>query len=260
MTSKRKTIAAPELDERTALGVAEGQGGVPFADGIPVYCSFSELVATEALIENPKNPNRHPMAQLQALAKIIRHQGWRAPITVSERSGFITKGHGRLKAAKLLQVTLVPVDVQQYASEAEEWADMVADNKIAELAETDEAMLAGVLRDLDAQHFDVELAGMLKVDIDAILAGPTTADGGTPKEAPAPDATKPEQEFTQELMESHNYVVLYFDNEVDWMAAKEVLGLGAMHSDRSRKGFVRKGIGRVLRGAPIVAKLQDGGR
>lgn len=71
------------------------------AGGVPVFCAHDAIVAIEKLIPNPKNPNTHPDAQIQALGRIIRQTGWRAPITVSKRSGFIVKGHGRLAAAKL---------------------------------------------------------------------------------------------------------------------------------------------------------------
>lgn len=105
------------------------------AGGVPVFCAHDAIVAIEKLIPNPKNPNTHPDAQIQALGRIIRQTGWRAPITVSKRSGFIVKGHGRLAAAKLEGLAEVPVDYQNYTNEAEEYADLVADNRIAELAE-----------------------------------------------------------------------------------------------------------------------------
>lgn len=61
------------------------------AGGVPVFCAHDAIVAIEKLIPNPKNPNTHPDAQIQALGRIIRQTGWRAPITVSKRSGFIVK-------------------------------------------------------------------------------------------------------------------------------------------------------------------------
>lgn len=88
------------------------------AGGVPVFCAHDAIVAIEKLIPNPKNPNTHPDAQIQALGRIIRQTGWRAPITVSKRSGFIVKGHGRLAAAKLEGLTEVPVDYQNYTNEA----------------------------------------------------------------------------------------------------------------------------------------------
>lgn len=78
------------------------------ANGIEVWCSFDELVPTERLVENPKNPNRHPEAQVELLAKNIKYFGWRHPVTVSKRSGFIVAGHGRLAAAKKLGAAIVP--------------------------------------------------------------------------------------------------------------------------------------------------------
>ena len=41
----------------------------------------------------------------------------------SNRSGFIVKGHCSLAAARLLGVESVPVDYQDYETEAAEWAD-----------------------------------------------------------------------------------------------------------------------------------------
>ena len=80
---------------------------------IPIFCAHTEIVETEKLIPNPKNPNRHPEAQIKLLAKIIKAQGFRNPIVVSKRSGFVIKGHGRLDAAKLLEMLTVPVDFQE---------------------------------------------------------------------------------------------------------------------------------------------------
>ena len=127
--------------------------------GIAVHCAHARMVDVVELIPNPRNPNKHGDKQVAMLAKIIRHQGWRAPITVSKRSGFIVTGHGRLEAAKLLQVQTVPVDFQDFATEADEWAHLVADNRIAELADIDGGELSGLLKELEAAGMDLDLAG-----------------------------------------------------------------------------------------------------
>ena len=134
-----------------------------------IYCAHTDVVATDSLIENPRNPNRHPEDQIIALAKIIRHQGWRNPIVVSRRSGFVVKGHGRLLAARMLGLEEVPVDYQDYENEAAEWADMVADNKIAELSNMDEEELNAIIRELDGQ-IDLELTGFQTPEINNILS------------------------------------------------------------------------------------------
>ena len=131
----------------------------PLASGIPVHCSHLRIADVTSLIQNPRNPNKHGDAQVALLAKIIRHQGWRAPITISRRSGFIVTGHGRLEAAKLLGVQSVPVDEQDFATEADEWAHLIADNRIAELADPSRAELATLLAELDTGDFDMDLTG-----------------------------------------------------------------------------------------------------
>lgn len=134
-----------------------------------IYCAHTDLVATDSLVENPRNPNRHPEDQIIALAKIIRHQGWRNPIVVSRRSGFVVKGHGRLLAARMLSLETVPVDYQDYENEAAEWADMIADNKIAELSNMDEQMLNGLMQELEGE-IDLALTGFDDAAITAMLA------------------------------------------------------------------------------------------
>ena len=115
-----------------------------YADGIPVYCAHDAVVPVSEMRPNPKNPNTHPEEQLKRLGAIIRGAGWRNPITVSTRSGLIVRGHGRLAAAQMEGLTEVPVDYQNYASDAEELADLVADNRIAELADPDMQKLAEI--------------------------------------------------------------------------------------------------------------------
>ena len=126
---------------------------------VQVWCNHDKLVDTDKLIPFPRNPNIHPQQQIEALAKIIKHQGWRAPITVSNRSGFVVRGHGRLMAAKHLGLKQVPVDYQDYENDAAEWTDCIADNKIAEFASMDDAILRDLMSDIKDFNFDMELTG-----------------------------------------------------------------------------------------------------
>ena len=95
-------------------------------------CAYTKIVNLSEIIPNPKNPNNHPKKQIDLLAKIIDFQGQRSPIVISNRSGFVVKGHGRLQALQALGWSEAAVDFQDYDSEAQEWADLNADNKIAE--------------------------------------------------------------------------------------------------------------------------------
>lgn len=140
------------------------------ASGIPVYCAYDEIVDTASVVPNPRNPNTHPEKQIELLARIIQKQGWRAPITISNRSGFIVRGHGRLQAAQKLGLEQVPVDRQNYNNEAEEWADLVADNRIAELAEMDDALLKDLLVEMNYSDLEFDLTGYSEKDLDKLLA------------------------------------------------------------------------------------------
>lgn len=111
-----------------------------------ILCAHEEVVSIEKLKPHPKNRNRHPITQIELLSKILKDRGWRHPIIVSKRSGFIVAGHGRLEAAKLAGFTEVPVDYQEFDSAAQEYEFLVADNATAVWAELD---LHGIKLDLE---------------------------------------------------------------------------------------------------------------
>lgn len=164
---------------------------------VPVFCTYDELVDTAAIVGNPRNPNTHPEAQVELLAQIIRATGWRQNITVSKRSGFVVKGHGRLAAALLAGIPQAPVEYQDYSSEAEEWADLTADNRLAELAEIDDVKLADMLAEIAREDLPMELTGYTEEDLESILdqiAGedPVETTGlDTDYQQPLPPMTKP---------------------------------------------------------------------
>lgn len=162
------------------------------ADGIEVWCGFDKLVPIEDLKPNPRNPNTHPARQIELLAKNIRYFGWRHPVTVSKRSGLIVAGHGRLAAAKHLGLKLVPVDFQDFASDNDEMAVLVADNRLAELASVDLNSLESVINDLKVEGFDTFLTGFEDSDLEALLApsdGPQSQEEETEENLERGDVT-----------------------------------------------------------------------
>lgn len=143
------------------------------SDEIKVNCAYTEMVEVAKLHPHPKNPNRHPAKQVRLLAKVIEHQGWRAPIIVSKRSGYIIAGHGRLEAAKQLKLASVPVDYQEFATEADEIAHLVADNKLPELSDMDMNALNELIKiDILSADLDIELTGFDQDAFDKISVGP----------------------------------------------------------------------------------------
>lgn len=122
------------------------------------------LVDVDSLTPNPKNNNKHPKEQIERLAKLIKYQGFRNPLVVSNRSGFVLCGHGRIEAAKLAGLKQVPVMYQDFDNEAQEYAYLTSDNAITSWAELDLSMVNAELMDL-GPDFDVELLGLEKFEL-----------------------------------------------------------------------------------------------
>ena len=122
-----------------------------------VHCAFDEMVDVEKLVPNPDNNNRHSVEQIERLAKIIEFNGWTSPITVSKRTGFMSRGHARLDAALLKKWKQVPVQYIDYRDEAHEYSDLTADNEIARWAQLDRQ---AVHEKLELLELDVELLGI----------------------------------------------------------------------------------------------------
>ncbi len=139
------------------------------AQPIAILCAHTKLCPPDSLRAHPRNYNQHPKQQLNLLAKLIQFQGFRHPIVVSNLSGFVIAGHGRLEAAKLLGMTEVPVDFQDFENEDQELQHLVADNQIAELATQDQGELLSILKDLEEKGLDLELFGMLEAEAANLL-------------------------------------------------------------------------------------------
>ena len=182
---KPQPQTGPEIEEYSTTATPKA-----YAGSVPVFCAHDAIVPLKDLRPNPKNPNQHPPEQIKLLASIIRATGWRAPITVSKRSGLVTKGHGRLMAAQLDDLTDAPVDYQDYASEAEELADLTADNRIAELATTDNKMLTEVFADIDTGEIPFMLSGYTEDDYGNIVTALSEALH-TKEPSSDPDAETP---------------------------------------------------------------------
>lgn len=134
-----------------------------------VNCQYNELVDVDLLVPHPRNANSHGEKQIKMLAKIIDHTGWRHPIIVSNRSKFIVAGHGRLEAARLNGYEQVPVQYQDFDSEASEFQFLIADNKIAELAEHNDSLMIDGIKELELEDSDFELLGLDDFELNVIV-------------------------------------------------------------------------------------------
>jgi DNA modification methylase len=157
-----------------------------------IHCPHDAMVSVKELKPHPKNHNSHPKEQIERLAKILEFQGWRYPIKVSKRSGLITSGHGRLEAAKLLKLKEVPVSFQDYTDEAQEYADLTADNAIASWSELDLSGINSDMLDL-GPDFDIDLLGIKDFVIEPIeKLEPQCDEDEVPDALPEPKVVKGE--------------------------------------------------------------------
>ena len=139
---------------------------------------------------HPENPNEHPTRQIELLAKIISSQGWRAPIVVSNLSGFVVAGHARLLAAEKLKLEEVPVDFQDFESRDQEMSHLVADNRIAEIADLNFERIAEILHSI-GEDSDLDLTGFLDFEREPLLAGDWSPPGMEDLPEPDPDKVPP---------------------------------------------------------------------
>jgi len=186
-----------------------------------VNCSHTKLVNIKDLKTNPRNPNVHPENQILLLAKILKASGWRSPVVVSNLSGLIVKGHGRLQAAKVAGFNKVPVDFQDYETAEEETADLIADNRLAELSDFDGQILKDLIEELDTGKGDLDLTGYDQKSLEQLMSQFHV------------DAVDEEAEYdgmpkVDLIEESFRKLIVHFDNENDVKDFQLKLGLSKL--------------------------------
>jgi ParB-like chromosome segregation protein Spo0J len=123
-----------------------------------------------ALQPNPHNSRTHSKRQIRQIADSMKAFGFTNPILLDE-SNTIIAGHGRVEAAKLLGLAQVPTIRLENLSPEQIRAYVIADNRLAEKAGWDKAILAIELQHLLTidSEFDVTVTGFEIPEIDLLL-------------------------------------------------------------------------------------------
>jgi DNA modification methylase len=127
-----------------------------------------ETMAVKNLRPYPRNSRTHSKKQIWQIAQSIKRFGFCNPVLVDDELQIIA-GHGRVEAAKLLQMETVPVVRLSHLTEAEKRAYIIADNRLAEKAGWDREILAIELQALVVDDFEVDLTGFEMGEVDLIL-------------------------------------------------------------------------------------------
>jgi ParB-like chromosome segregation protein Spo0J len=123
-----------------------------------------------ALKPRTTNPRTHSKKQIGQIANAIRRFGFTNPVLVDDANGIIA-GHGRVEGAKVVGLDQVPTVRLSDLSEAEIRAYVIADNRLAENAGWDRALLGLELQYLTELEidFDVTVTGFELPEIDLLI-------------------------------------------------------------------------------------------
>ena len=161
----------PELDFLEKMGELPSIDKLlePEAEEVPrdklgiVYRSISELTPNE------KNCRKHPAFQLNRLCKSIQQFGFVQPIIIDENNTVLC-GHGRLRAAQLLNLELIPTIKISYLTDNQKKAFLIADNHINEMGGWDDDLLREALEELKkAPDIDLDALAFTDNQLDSIL-------------------------------------------------------------------------------------------
>jgi ParB-like chromosome segregation protein Spo0J len=141
-----------------------------------------EFWPIERLIPYARNPRTHSDTQVAQIAASIAEFGFNNPILVDTKRGIIA-GHGRLLAARKLQLEQVPVIVLDHLTEAQKRAYILADNQLALNAGWDDDLLRAELAALQKDDFNVRLIGFEDEELARLLAAQEAAEGLTDEDA-----------------------------------------------------------------------------
>jgi len=149
----------------------------------PWLSTVIERWSTDKLVPYARNARTHSEEQVAQIAASIVEFGFTNPILAGS-DGVIVAGHGRLAAAQKLGLDTVPVVVLDHLTSTQRRALIIADNRIAENAGWDDAMLRIELQSLQEDGFNLDITGFDADALAEIMAGEeTTVDGNTDEDA-----------------------------------------------------------------------------
>lgn len=188
-----------------------------------------------------KNAKKHNKEQVEQIANSIKEFGFTQPVII-DKYDCVVAGHGRILGAKKAGLKQVPTVCLDELTEEQIKAYRLVDNKLNE-SEWDTELLKQSLDEII--EMDMEAFGFeLEVMEDAIME------------------VEPEVPFTEVLNEENNYIVLKFNNKIDWLNALGAFGIEKVQAyptkkNGNKKSFgTRAGVGRVLDGQQALERVQ----
>jgi len=176
---------------------------------------------------HPKNPKLH---NDELIEKSIGDLGYAENIVIDEND-VILAGHGRVKALKKKEIN------EEEAIRITGWTE---EEKEKYLLLANQSTILGGFDDVKLKVFDNEIldyAGLERKLVSENIIG--------------------ENDFSEELMEEKNYVVLKFDNQIDWLNLISMVELPTVKALDSKEGFEKMGVCRVMDGNKFLEKVKE---
>lgn len=189
-----------------------------------------------------KNAKKHNKEQVEQIANSIKEFGFTQPVIV-DKNNCVVAGHGRILGAKKAGLKQVPTVCLEDLTEEQIKAYRLVDNKLNE-SEWDNDLLKQSLDEI--AEIDMEVFGFA---MDSLVDETIEVEPDVP--------------FTEILNEENNYIVLKFENKIDWINAMGLLGVEKVKAyptkkDGNKKSFGdRAGVGRVLNGTEAIERLRE---
>lgn len=127
-------------------------------------------IAVNELKPYATNAKEHSEKQIAQIAESIQQFGFNNPILIDE-TGEIIAGHGRMAAAKILDLETVPVIRLSHLSPAQKMAYRLADNKIAENGGWNVETLKLELEKIEStcENMDLSVTGFDSIELDVLF-------------------------------------------------------------------------------------------
>ena len=147
-----------------------------------VHEIHAKEVNLDVLIPYANNSRTHSEQQISEIAGSIKEFGFRDPILIDENN-MILCGHGRVLAARKLNMTTIPAISTLGMTELQKKAFIIAHNKIAINAGWDNNLLNLELNTLADEGFDFQLTGFSEEEFNAICETTEEEDEQEKKES-----------------------------------------------------------------------------
>jgi DNA modification methylase len=139
-----------------------------------------------------RNARTHSKKQIKQIAESITQFGFTNPVLI-DHENTILAGHGRVAAARQLELTEVPCVRLEHMTQAQKRAYVLADNKLALNAGWDEELLAEELEAILGEDagFDVSITGFSLAEVDSLIEGKGVEEDGDPADEVLPEEVLP---------------------------------------------------------------------